>query len=503
VKVGPIALSAIAFLSAIPPVRLSAQVIDTILVDNRNVFDHGGDGPAFVARLANALHIKTRASVIRRSLLVRRGDPYDSARVAESERALRALNVFRFVRVDSTRLSPDGRLALRVVTADGWSSKPQANYSTAGGDQTWEIAFVEQNLLGTASELAASYGRTPDRRRFEVLYLNPHFLARRAGLALQYGDFSDGRKGAWQFGVPFYHTAARRALETYGEAAHESVRMFSDGALDSIVQRRALRLGVTGGVAARATSRDYARLWFAAEWRREGFARDTTLPFPRSTFVTGRAGVEFGHVRFRVLERFNSYARREDVDLSQVLRLGAVVESGVGFEAGGQVSTVWRGGFVVLRGAANVLDSTRVRGGLTVVSQNLPRQTVLAHVEGGAVHRPKPGAEFDPWLEQRAPRLFGAHAFTGNRMAWLVFEDRVLVADDLWGLVGVGLAPFVDYGGAWYSPKEAARLGGDAGVSVRLGPTRSVQGDVAEFAVGYRFGVGRGWAIALRRGVMF
>ena len=479
---------------------LTTQTVDTIVVDNRNVFDRAGDGPAFVARLANALHIRTRASVIRRSLLVGQGEPYDSARVAESERALRALNVFRLVRVDTVRVSPRGGLALQVVTADGWSSKPQVNYSTAGGDQTWEVAFVEENFLGTASELAASYGRTPDRRRLQFSYDNPHFLARRTGLLLQYGDFSDGRKGVWQFGVPFYQTAARGALETYGEAARERVLVFRDGGLDTTLQRRALRLGVTGGVAPYATSKDYVRLWFGGEWRREDFAAEGTAPFPRSTFVTGRVGLEIGHVRFRVLEHFNSYARREDVDLSQKLRLGAVVESGVGLEARGQVSTVWRGGFAVLRGEATVLDSTRVRGRFTVVSQNLPRQTVLAHVEGGAVHRPKPGAEFDLWLEQRGPRLFGAHAFTGHRMAWLVFEDRILLAEDAWGLVGVGIAPFLDYGGAWYGD-ETARLGGDAGVALRLGPTRAVRGEAAEFAVGYRFGIGKGWAIALRRAV--
>jgi len=259
-------------------------------------------------------------------------------------------------------------------------------------------------------------------------------------------------------------------------------------------------------VAARATSRDYVRLWFGAEWRREDFVRDDAvpapLPFPRSTFVTGRGGLEIGHVRFRVLEHFNSYARREDVDLSQTLQLGAVVESGVGYEARGQVSTVWRGGFALLYGEATGLDSTRTRGRLTIVSQNLPRQTLIAHLEGGRLQRPKPGAEFDLWFDQRGPRLFGAHAFTGTRMAWLAFEDRILVADDLWGMVGLGLAPFLDYGGAWYAD-EPARLGGDAGLALRFGPTRAVRGDAGELAVGYRFGIGTGWAIALRRGFRF
>jgi hypothetical protein len=136
------------------------------------------------------------------------------------------------------------------------------------------------------------------------------------------------------------------------------------------------------------------------------------------------------------------------------------------------------------------------------VSQNLPRQTLIAHLEGGRLERQKPGSEFDPWLDQRGPRLFGAHEFTGNRTAWLAFEDRILVAEDLWGMVGLGIAPFVDYGGAWYAD-EAARLGGNAGIALRFGPTRAVRGDAGELAVGYRFGVGTGWAIALRRGFRF
>jgi len=504
VRGGPILLCAISLLSAIPPVRLSAQVVDTVVVDNRNIFDRSGDGPGFVGRLANALHVRTRASVIRRSLLLAPGQPYDSARVAESERALRALGVFRFVRVDTTRLG--AALALRVVTADGWSSKPQANYSTAGGDQTWEIGYVEENFLGTASELGVSYGKTPDRRRLDFQYLNPHFLVPRTTLLVRYADLSDGKKGAWQVGVPFYQTAARRAFVTYGESGRERVLTFRDGVLVDSTERRALRVGVTGGVALHATSRDYLRLLLGAEWRREDFAQPTAVPFPRSTFTSGRIGVEVGHVRFRVLEHFNSYARREDVDVSQALRLGAVVESGVGYEARGQVSTVWRGGFVLLYGEASGLDSTRLRGRLTIVSQNLPRQTLIVHLEGGRLERQKPGAEFDPWLDQRGPRLYGAHAFTGTRTTWLAFEDRILVAEDLWGMVGLGLAPFVDYGGAWYED-EAVRLGGNAGVALRFGPTRAVRGDAGELAVGYRFGsapgLAKGWAIALRRGFRF
>src|SRR5574341_1252603 len=229
------AMAATLLLSIGPTVPPSiAQTIDTIVVRNSNVFDRHDDAPGFLARLANALHIRTQAAVIRRTLLVNPGEPYDSARVAESERALRALDVFRRVELDTLRLRRG--LALRVTTADGWSTKPQAGFSSAGGDQTWEIGIVEQNLLGTATELAAAYRDTPDRQILELQYQSPHFLTRRATLLVRYADLSDGERGLWRAGLPFYQTAARRSLETDGEAASEHALVFRTGALDTTLQ---------------------------------------------------------------------------------------------------------------------------------------------------------------------------------------------------------------------------------------------------------------------------
>jgi hypothetical protein len=526
--------TALVVLAAGAPGRLRAQAptIDTIIVVNRNIFDFAaGDAPGFLARLANSLHVTTRSRVIRRTLLVNPGDRYDSARVAESERALRNLYVFSRVRIDTTRL--DGRLGLRVATTDGWSTKPQLGYSSAGGSVSWLVGLVEDNLLGTATALTAVYNHTPDRNIFTLGYANPHFFSRRARLETEYEARSDGKRGRWLVGLPFYETAARRAVAFDGLAAAESVLVFrqaSDtGLVTDTLHHRALRLGVDVGFAPRAASRGYLRLWAGARWRREGFApRDSVLP--DSVFGTVGAGVDVGHVRFQVLEWFNSYARREDVDLSQLVHVGAWAaprawgypsgRAGVGLEASAQASALWPGGFVVLRGAGNAVftagapDSGRVAGAVTVASQNLRGQTLILHLEGARLRRPAPDALFDLWYDHKGPRVYGIHEFTGTRLAWLTVEDRVLVADDLWGLLGVGVAPFVDYGGAWYGagdspyPGEPARLWGDVGLSLRLGPTRAVRGDVAEFAVGYRFGhgtgfPGSGWGLAIRKGITY
>ena len=100
------------------PLRLAAQAGDTLRaveLDRRDIFDP--DERGFIARAANALHIQTRAVTIRRELLFGAGQPYDSALVAESERNLRALGVFRRVAIDTDAHAP-GQLEWQVYGCD-------------------------------------------------------------------------------------------------------------------------------------------------------------------------------------------------------------------------------------------------------------------------------------------------------------------------------------------------------------------------------------------------
>ncbi|HYR31880.1 MAG TPA: POTRA domain-containing protein, partial [Gemmatimonadales bacterium] len=195
-----------------PGTRLSAQTIDTIVVTIHNIYDRNHNAPRAIAGVGNALHIPTRAWVIRRTLLAKKGDPYDSAKVAESERALRALGIFRAVRIDTVR--SNGRLALRVETDDAWSTIPDFDYSAVAGDVLWAVAFTEGNLLGTGTALTGRYEQTPDRHSLSVGYTSTGVLGRRTVLTAQYKTISDGRSGNWSFGVPFYETVAPRALTT-------------------------------------------------------------------------------------------------------------------------------------------------------------------------------------------------------------------------------------------------------------------------------------------------
>ena len=358
-----------------------APTIDTVVIINSNVFEDDEEDYGFFARLANTLHITTRPAVIRRMLVLDQGEPYDSARAAESERALRNLAVFRYVIVDTARLG--SRLALLAVTGDGWSTKPQASFTTAGGDQTWSIGLVEQNFLGLASTVTVGYRKTPDRDGMQFQLLSPSFFFRRATFLFEYSNLSDGHRAGFRYGVPFYATGAKSSLYAFGETAVERVLQFRNGLLDTTLSRNVQRVGLAGGVALHSTSRDYLRWWGTAQLRREDFGPEG-MPLPRTEYASIGTGLELAHVRFAILQHFNSYARREDVNLSQVFRVGLWVaprswgyedRGGFGPELRTQLSATWDRGFIALRAGGNAIfgssgvDSGRVRASVTIADR--------------------------------------------------------------------------------------------------------------------------------------
>src|SRR3989442_12645790 len=90
-----------------PSAPLAAQTIDTIIVVRHNVYDRKRDAPKVVASVGNALHITTLGWVVRHALLIKRDDTYDSAKWADSKRALRALPIFLAGSMHTERLDGD------------------------------------------------------------------------------------------------------------------------------------------------------------------------------------------------------------------------------------------------------------------------------------------------------------------------------------------------------------------------------------------------------------
>ncbi len=299
-----------------------------------------------------------------------------------------------------------------------------------------------------------------------------------------------------------------------GFVADDRVVRWRQGVRDGAFDRRVAMVRGEAGWALRTSTRGYLRAWARAAGGRydavpEGAERTHTF-----TTAFG-AGIEAAALRYAVLDGVNAFARREDVDLSRRLRAGlwAVPASRGGTAPGGGIGAELsarfgsggeRGVYTVQAAGHGVftdhgLDSGRVSVAATLLARALPAQTLIVHGYAAAAADPAPGTEYDLWVSRAGPRLFGAHAFTGTRVTWVAVEHRIILAHELFGLVGLGAAPFVEWGTAHYDD-DPARARGDAGLALRIGSTRTVRGDIVEIAGGWQWaeGVEAGrWAVSV------
>jgi hypothetical protein len=228
--------------------------------------------------------------------------------------------------------------------------------------------------------------------------------------------------------------------------------------------------------------------------------------------------LQLSHTRFIVTQGYAGFAREEDVDLGTTVRVGLSVApklfgyelNGLAPDIGGRVGARIPAGFAFLDAGAHGLftaaglDSGSVQVALTTVLQPAPRHMAVFHADAGWLEDPAPGGEFDLGLGS-GPRAFGSHAFTGDRSFFLSAEYRYTLTDDLFRLVGVGVAGFVDYGGAWYAGSPR-RTGWDAGIGLRLGASRSSDTDALRFDLARRFANDvdpAGWVLIVGKGFAF
>jgi hypothetical protein len=299
----------------------SGLIIRGVQLQRHDIFDP--KERSWFARMANSLHVRTRPAIIRRELLFRPGEPYDSASVAESERNLRAMGIFRRVQIDSVRTA-DG-LMLRVLTKDGWSTQADWRFRSTGGQVAFTIGLVENNLLGTASAAAVRYRKDPDRSTVTLSVRRPRLFAGTIGVGAVYENRSDGNVAGLVVDQPFFALTSRHAFRFEAEDRDERVLRFRDGldlASDTLSRRYTLVRGIAAW-AVHASTAGYLRVGVAAQVRRDDFQPErSSEPFPRH--LTGVVGpyLTWNRARFLVARGYAGFAREEDVNLGTTLRVG-------------------------------------------------------------------------------------------------------------------------------------------------------------------------------------
>ncbi|MCG8469657.1 MAG: hypothetical protein MJB57_15865, partial [Gemmatimonadetes bacterium] len=328
--------------SASPPV-----VLDTVIIERADLFspEAAAENPFF--DFFNEIHATTKPWVIERELLLGPGDRYDSLLVAESERNLRRLRVFRSVRVDTATV--DGKRALFVRTRDAWSLQPRATIGIASdGRITGTFGVTETNVGGTANRLRLWYVRRADRDGVNALASSNRIGNSQLAGHISWFNLSDSNIGSWSFSRPFRAFSDRWSLFYEGLAFSGRVLQFradSPVAADTTEwRRRAFTNRAFLTFAPVADARAYLRVGVMAEVRREEFLAVPNTPASIDSIfdlvpdtVYGLVGgfIDYRRARFSRVQSFNGFTE-EDQDLSDQAFLSLSLAHGrLGYESTG------------------------------------------------------------------------------------------------------------------------------------------------------------------------
>ncbi len=189
--------------------------ISEVVIENGSVFDlddadlQGRFSWAY--RLANALHVPTRADVVEREILFEAGDCYDIELLRDSERLLRGFDFLADADIYGIRQA-DGRVQVIVDTRDEWSTRIEPRIGSRGTMGFEGIRIVEDNVLGTGRHFSLFYEREDEERVYGTAYRAPHFLDTRWDLGLMFARTEVGYSYEESLVYPFVGEIGRIAL---------------------------------------------------------------------------------------------------------------------------------------------------------------------------------------------------------------------------------------------------------------------------------------------------
>lgn len=502
-----------------------------------NVFAPGDQGAErLYARLANALHMKTREKVIRRGLLFDEGD---SVSAADLEAAMRRLRALPFLSGDvAMELEGDARaLDVTVRTQDSWSTQPTMQFSRSGGLLEWSLGLREANLLGRGKEVLIEAGREEREFFYRWGYRDPQLFGSQvlAAVEVDFGIDLDFQKLALE--RPFLSPASPWGAAI--EANHfDGPVVDHRGGLDGPEWESESWL-VFGSFGRRilGSARHALRLFPFLHWSRERYeppAEDTgSSASARKGVSAEEPGLRDRDIRAAgvfveiLRERYSQYrlidalGRWEDIDLGTSLDLGAgysprawgAMRDGVYLTLRGHQGVRLGGGRLVLadaEGSGQLLRGDLVDGLLAVRARYFDRctarHTLVAGLRGffaadlGPQNLPTLGVE-------SGLRGFEAYSFWGDHSLVGNLEDRVLLIDDLFGLVSIGIAGFLDGGTVWRCGRSRAAHGvASAGLGLRLQSSRASGLLVTRLDVAHPLKGGEedeGWVVSFATGQAF
>ena len=194
----------------VKPPEYEGLIVDSISINNRNIYDTDQKKySGFLFRAINRLHYRTRKYVIRRELLLRKGDPFSWELAEETARNLRNRLTIYQARLEVRKLEND-RLLLGVTTTDQWSLAGGVEVKRDGNETDYRLWGEEKNLFGRNLFASVEYflEETEDDY-FTTRFVDERVLNRPFRFIFGYSSNSTSSYTQFSFSRPFYNLNQR------------------------------------------------------------------------------------------------------------------------------------------------------------------------------------------------------------------------------------------------------------------------------------------------------
>lgn len=481
-------------------VKPGKRYIRKITIKVNDIFEDYSSTPY---KIANHLKYKTHESVIRNELLFQEGDRFDPYLLKQYERNLRTIRFLREIRVVPTF---DGEAVdISISARDAWTLVPYISYSSGTGQKNQGLGLTDSNLFGGATRLDFRYLEVASRTSYAVAVSDRQAFGTLHNMAIAAADRSDGTIYEFLYGLPFRSLEQRDAWQIDGGKQDTVGRLWYGGS-ETYIWRQHLddltALYTFAGKASKPAQEDdpytgiYKGQTILSQRYSVGFGYDNAsfyqateqdyrdLDLNPSTVSNNAAdlpvnrrfngpmvqyqSVDPKYITMNYIDRFD---RPEDYNLGQeslVLLQAAPASFGSLYNA--------------LLGTANRSQGWRTSdrsflrgevGGSTRIQQEQVENTLLRgevkyysvlgdlfmgeHFLGRHTFASQFYLDYGDKLDRDRQLLLGSdnglrgydvNTFSGDKRFSLNLEERTHLVDDLFQIVSLGTAAFVDIGAA-------------------------------------------------------
>jgi outer membrane protein assembly factor BamA len=202
-------------------------------IETNPIFDETAPDTIALHRFANWLHINTKAEVIAERLPFAEGDSITTEDLAEAERIIRSQHYIRDAKVSiSGECNEDDPAVVKIQTWDNWSLIPTVSFSHKGGENKFSVGMKEDNLLGLGIRTRFKYNTDEQRSGYQLTVKSATpMLMEHSTLLFDFLDNDDGNLLNIEFDRPFYDARSENMFFATYLSDDKVVDVFQNGGI--------------------------------------------------------------------------------------------------------------------------------------------------------------------------------------------------------------------------------------------------------------------------------